>query len=342
MNDYELNNNIIKILSSIIENNNNFKLSEYGIINKQKFNNNEHLLFLKNFNNTRINTIYYYLTHTNFKIIKYNNANDINIKDNTLKYALETVGVIQTIHFNKTDFEYKIHINDDFLKKYGGFYDNNKYIGFSYIDLFWWSIYVIDMFTLLHNKYNNNICNSYIYLNIFDNPIYRQDLQHPHQFLRENTNMILIPITVYPDTNYPIYTFSSHKDYNDIELPMPDLWMFLFGREFSSEFNIFNYKKKLISFKNKIPKCVFRGGINSNITNENIQDSTRVNGYIKTLKHSDLINCLLTNSTPLITNNKYMLGYGKSDLILSSFNKDGPLNRFVFLPIASSIDLFLT
>ena len=41
------------------------------------------------------------------------------------------------------------------------------------------------------------------------------------------------------------------------------------------------------------------------------------------------------------TTNKYMVGYGKSDFILSSLNNDGPLNNFVFLLIASSIDLFL-
>lgn len=320
MNIFELNPKILKKL--LIYKNDNYKLSKYGIINKKKYKVIPELYFLKESSCAKLNIIYYYLKHTNFQIIHYKNNIDNNIKDNTLKYALSAVGTIQSVYFDENEILYKIHINDEFIHKNNGLYDNNKFCGFALLDLLWWIIYIIDMCTLLYIKYKNKLINKIIYINTFDNPIFRKDKQHPHEFLRNNINKIKIPITTFPDNKYPIFSFSSHKDYNDIELPIPDLWMFMYNREHSVNYNINNYKLLNIDFSNKlINKAIFRGGINSRFIDENIFDSIRMKAHIKHLCNINYIDAIILPSVPYISNNNnILLQDSQSDLKLFDNN----------------------
>ena len=198
--------------------------------------------------------MHYYLRHNNWNIIYYKNANDTIITDNTLKYALQSVGCIHSIQLSGKNNppEFILHINNDFIDKYGGLYDNCRVLEKTYQwVLFFWIICMTDMFNMLNSKYD---INKLIYINIHDHPIHRNSdeiigtdiKKHPFPNMNlhlKNNKFLLLEVTVNPDPTKPIYCWAPKKNYRDIGLPFHDIWMHLLCYDFGKDFNIDSYLK---------------------------------------------------------------------------------------------------
>jgi hypothetical protein len=278
---------------SIIGNNNNIGIDDYATI-KKDFNNSEinKIIFYNNYDKTRL--IKYYIKKNNWKIIEYDN--DSIATDNTLRYALQAVGTIHSVEFKNDGPEFVLHINNDFKKKYGCFYDNCREIWTEdLLSLLFWTINITDMFNMLYIKYNNNVITKKIYINVFDHPILRKDNPkiHPFDHIRDGKTKQQIEITVIPDK--PIYCWPSNNKYQDIGLPFHDIWMFLFDREFSKSFNIDSYKNfysdksNLIDdYTSKLNKGLFRGSFTNCVGDDyKLSNTPRIRAHIKTLQNNE-------------------------------------------------------
>ena len=274
----------------------NIILSPIGFIQKNYINNPDKFNINNNINKSNI--INKYIKHNRW-FIKHN-VNDENIGDRTLKYALQAVGCLYTINFDDKGPIFVLHKNKDYVDKYGSFFDNCRIIDGGYdssnISLIWWLVNITDYFNLLflYNKKNNiDLSKETIYLNILDNPIVRADGLHPFTHFRSGVKPILINITERPDK--PIYTWSIKKDYLDIALPFPDIWMFLLEREYSETFNISSYNNlyhnniNLVdNYITKNNKAIFRGAFTNCVdTDLKISNTLRIKAHIKTLKDKE-------------------------------------------------------
>lgn len=253
--------------------------------------------------------IRHYINYNNWDIIHYDNDNDKRINDNTLKYALQTVGCINSVSFKKRIPYFTLHINDQFIELYGGCYDNCRLMEkdnlFVYI---WWTINITDIFnimTVLHNDKINTLPDK-IYINVVDHPIHREDGKHPFRHFRKGYTKILIPITCKPDKQYPIYCWPSKKKYKDIPLPYHDIMMFLLGREFCANFNVLNYNNQIKKFENKsINKALFRGSFTN--CNLDILKSPRIKLHIKSLQNPKFIDAVVTPGWNYVNYEHYQL-----------------------------------
>lgn len=252
----------------------------------------------------KIPTIQYYLKYNDWSIVEYKNDSDDKIVDKTLQYALQSVGCIMTVELMKKYPVFKLHINREFLFMYGGIFDNCRKIEYDIVPLIYWIQNITDMFNIYYIKYRDTFVNNKrIYINVLDHPLIRQDGDHPFEIFRSGNIQTKIPITVRPDV--PIYSWIGKVGYDDIPLPFHDIWMFLFGIDFSHKFNINTWRTQLIPFNRKtIKKAVFRGGY-TNCT-MNIVDSPRVLAHIKSLQYPETIDAGIVTGNWKYTN--YMCG----------------------------------
>jgi hypothetical protein len=261
-------------------------IDEFATI-KNNFNNPEinKIIFYNYYDKTRL--LKYYIKKNNWKIIEY--ENDSKAMDNTLRYALQAVGTIHSVEFKNDGPEFILHINNDFKKKYGCFYDNCREIWTEdLLSLLFWTINITDMFNMLYVKYNSNIIEKKIYINVFDHSILRKDNPkiHPYDHIRDGKTKQEIEITVIP--NKPIYCWPSNNKYQDIGLPFHDIWMFLFGREFSKSLNIDTYKNYYYDYKLKHNKGLFRGSFTNCVGDDyKLSNTPRIKAHIKTLQNNE-------------------------------------------------------
>jgi hypothetical protein len=238
-------------------------------------------------------SIHYYLRTNNWNIKYYNTADEVK-NNNTLKYALQSVGCIHSVKLNGINYPptYTLYFNNDFKNKYGYYFDNCRVLEDPIWIYLFWMIEITNLFNIFSSKYD---LNKTFYINIHDHPIVRKTMdiinddpsKHPFPDIKlhlKKQKKLLIPVTVLPDE--PIYCCGSNKNYNDIPLAFPDMWMFLFGYDFSKNFNIDNYIP-VQDFNNKIPKAIFRGSYTN--CSYPIKDSVRMISHIKTLQDRDNI-----------------------------------------------------
>lgn len=263
-----------------------FKITNLGII-LNNYEEKNHLFFRidDKFINTNsiLGIIIYYLNHNKWKIK--NSKNDIHHTLNkTLTYALKTVGAIYEINMTDIGPIYTLHTNTDFVNENGFFIDGDvKYNDFKI--LYRWIVYVTDFFNLYYIYYYKKGKNITIYLNRGDCPI----------LPKNKIDMI--------DSRFPIYSWCTTKEHADILLPMPDIIMWLFKREFYKNID----KKNFIKFENKTNnKCVFRG----NMTNE-----LRIKAHTISLENNDKFDFRTSIGTPkLIFSNNQVIS-DKQDII---------------------------
>lgn len=182
-----------------------------------------------------------FLLYNDWDIVYYENDSDEKVTNNTLKYGLQSVGLLHSIEFTKEKPIFKLHYNKDFIEKYNGFFDNCRLMNDNILTCMWWVINITDLFNIIYLK--DDKIPGIIYINVMDHPIIRNDNKHPFEHIRNGTTKQLIPITVKLDKNIPIYCWPAKKGYNDIPLPFHDIWMFFFEREFGNSFNISNYRR---------------------------------------------------------------------------------------------------
>ena len=304
---YQISNNFINGFNNYNNDNDIFIVNNYGMIRKNYENPNLNLFkFYDNYSVLdKIKLIHYYIRTNNWNIYYYNKADISNINDDTLKYALLTVGciysieIIKNITTNKNNPPiYILHYNKDFKKKYNNIFDNCRIIENSLYPLLWWIRDITLLFNILSLKYNFN---DIIYLNIFDHPIrtnnispIRQKLtEHPFPLMNTQINHIKDNIDIIP--NKPIYTFSGKQNYNDILIIFPDILMFYFSYELNLNFNINTYLNYYKILKDKINKLIFRGSLN--YCSKKFEDSIRIIAHIKSLQNNyNIIDCKITNS----------------------------------------------
>ena len=301
---YLLTDNVSNNLKKYNISDSNLELTEYGYRQNNFINENLYqFVFFAPKNNEKLKMIEYYLTYNRWSIVEYENDSDIDIIHDTLKYALQTVGCIHSIEFDNNGPIFKVHINKDFRKKYGFYFDNCRIMENNILTLIWWCINITDLFNLVYLKTKKEgiqqfkllVSQSPIYINIVDHPIIKNDLNHPFVEFRKKLKNVLIPTTVRP--NKPIYCWPSKKGYSDIGLPFHDILMFLFEREFSKQINIstylnyYNNKNSLIEdYKSKQNKGMFRGSFTNCVDDDLILSNTpRIKAHIKSLQNSQYI-----------------------------------------------------
>ena len=258
--------------------------------------------------NSKLCMMKYYIKNNRWFIIDHIDEND-NVNDNTLKYALKTVGCIHCIEFDDNGPIFNIHLNKKFRDKYESYYDNCRKMEYNILTVIWWCINITDLFNYLFIKYKNELKNKY-YINILDHPIKRKnDNEHPFYIFRKKLIKHDIVMNIQPDVKYPIYCWCPNKKYLDIGLPFHDIWMFLYCREFNLDFNILNYK--LISkndYDNKLNnKVLFRGSYTN--CNKDIKKSPRIIAHIKSVQNDfKILDAIVTPSLFSYTdlNNSYI------------------------------------
>ena len=266
-----------------------FFISEWGIGIKDFENPNLYKFQLdpQIFDKLRLN--HYYFRKNEWDIQYYENDSDPKITNETLRYALQSVGCIHTVSFegiNKPPI-YILHLNRDFKNKYGSYFDNCRVLEEQLWILIFWIVEITNLFNIISTNYD---LNKTIYLNIHDNPINKgvhpigTDInKHPYPNFNLHSKEIKIPITSIPSDI--IYCWSPRKEYKDVGLPFPDIWMHLFSYWFSNDFNIDNFlsnefvKKPL---NEKTSQVFFRGGYTN--CSYPIKDSVRLISHLKTLQ----------------------------------------------------------
>lgn len=282
-----------------------FNISKYGICLK-KYNKNNAKFFnllpsVLDKMHSKFYTIYYYLNHNNWNLITYPSDNDKNIQNDTLKYALQTVGAIYSIEFTDICPTFTYHVNLDFVEKYGGLIDNYFKSSDYHSKGLYWITNITDFFNLYYVYFYKKMKTKKIYLNVFDHPIYPRKNIHPFECFQNNNIPIKIQTTVFPDIKFPIYSFSSHIEYNDITLPMPDICMFLLEREFFYNFDI----NSIPSFENKkCDKVIFRGTYTS--YKNDLTKDIRLQAHLKSLKYPEVLD-IISLPKPFILYNDLML-----------------------------------
>jgi hypothetical protein len=239
------------------------------------------------FDKLRLN--HYYFRKNKWDIQYYENDRDPKITNETLRYALQSVGCIHTVSFegiNKPPV-YILHLNKDFKNKYGSYFDNCRVLEKQLWILIFWIVEITNLFNIISANYD---LNKTIYLNIHDNPINKgvhpigTDItKHPYPNFNIHSEEIKIPITSIPSDI--IYCWSSRKEYKDVGLPFPDIWMHLLSYWFSNDFNIDNFSSNEFVKKplnEKTSQVFFRGGYTN--CSYPIKDSVRLISHLKTLQ----------------------------------------------------------
>jgi len=255
------------------------------------------------FDKLRLN--HYYFRKNKWDIQYYENDKDTKITNETLRYALQSVGCIHTVSFegiNKPPV-YILHLNQDFKNKYGGYFDNCRVIEEQLWTLIFWIVEITNLFNIISANYH---LNKTIYLNIHDNPINKgvhpigtNINNHPYPNFNLHSEEIKIPITSTPSDI--IYCWAPKKEYKDVGLPFPDIWMHLFSYWFSNDFNIDNFSSNEFvkkTLNEKIGQAFFRGSYTN--CSYPIKDSVRLISHLKTLQKRE------SNKEGLI--NSYVVG----------------------------------
>ena len=239
------------------------------------------------FDKLRLN--HYYFRKNKWDIQYYENDRDPKITNETLRYALQSVGCIHTVSFegiNKPPV-YILHLNKDFKNKYGGYFDNCRVLEEELWTLIFWIVEITNLFNIISTNYN---LNKTIYLNIHDHPINKgvhpigTDInKHPYPNFNLHSEKIKIPITSTPSDI--IYCWAPKKEYKDVGLPFHDIWMHLFSYWFSNDFNIDNFSSNEFVKKplnEKTSQAFFRGSYTN--CSYPIKDSVRLISHLKTLQ----------------------------------------------------------
>ena len=278
-------------------NNNKYKISNYGIEikdfenpNLYKFDLQTKENYIANFDKLRLN--HYYFRKHKWNIIEYENDKDSKINNETLRYALQSIGCIHTVRFNGLNNapEFTLHLNKDFKKKYGYYFDNCRVLENQIWVLLFWIVEITNLFTMISSKYD---LNKEIYLNIHDHPINKglhpigTDLsKHPYPNMNLHTDGIKIPITSTPTDD--IFCWPPKKGWKDIGLPFHDIWMHLFSYWFAAGFNIDNYSTNIQvnkSLEEKEPQAFFRGSYTN--CSYPIKDSVRLISHLRSLQDKE-------------------------------------------------------
>jgi hypothetical protein len=313
-----LNEKIIKILHEILEkkreNSILFEVTKYGILRKKYKNRN-----IKKFRTNENNDIkYLYMNRNNCDVVYYNDINDIEITDDTLRYALKVVGVILSVEFSNSDIFYVMHINKNFGDIYNNFF---KWDDFS--SLTYWFIEIIDYFNLYYIYFYDKIKKKKIYLNIFDQGIYPKpetSYSHPFESVRLNLIENKYDSDIKPDFDvYPIYSWSSGKNFFDICLPMPDIISFLMRRDENYDIDILSKNTKIYD------KILFRGSHSS--YHINVEKDIRLQAHIKSLKFPNSLDIIISPNGNLLYDNCRISNFQE----LKNFN-----NNNYLLPIQQS------
>ena len=283
--NYKLNSTVITKLQQYDTNDTKIKLDIYGFRQIDENPNYNQFQIFAGKKDIKILITKYYLLYNRWSIITYKNDTDSRITDNTLKYALQTVGCIHSVEFDENGPIFKIHLNEDYLNRHGSYYDNCRSMELNIITLIWWIINITDMFNIVFLKYNKIKFNK-IYINIVDHPIDRIDKKHPFVQFRNDPSLIKIKTTVETDPKYPIFCWPAKKGYKDIGLPFHDMWMFVFEREFSTNFNISSYINiKNKKYTDKLSKAIFRGSFTNCINDDmKLSNTVRIKAHIKALQ----------------------------------------------------------
>lgn len=248
-------------------NSNLFELTDFGIVLKNYEENNSNIFRIpSNPNSDLLKIISYYLNHNKWKV--QNHKNDtLHVLNKTLSYALSITCSMYEINLTDDGPNFILHTNTDIINKDGFISDGEiKYNDFT--TLYRWIIYVTDYFNLYYIYYYKKGVDKKIFFNHKDCPILPKT---------EELNI---------NANFPIFSWSTTEKHSDVLLPMPDIIMRLFRREFYFD----TQEKKYIDFNKKTNvKCVFRG----NMTNE-----LRIKAHVISLENPEIFDFITSIGNP--------------------------------------------
>jgi len=273
---------------------NKLELTKFGLMKKNFINKSFSKLKVYEIND-KSRFINFYTKHNDFVVVEYEDKEVEVISNKSLKYALTVVGVIYSIEVTDDGVKVILHINKNYSYKNKGVYDNCRFINNNLlVSLYFWLPNIFDMFHI-YFLYGYR-CN--IYLNIFDHPIVRNDGKFPFEFNFSSKK------NFYDVKDVEIFGFSSKTNYKDKLIPYPDIFMFLFKREFCINFNYETFEKNI---ENKIPKAIFRGTFTScleeNVEKYDFKKFPRFQAMIKSLQFPEFLDVAIIKGDYNYTNN---------------------------------------